>query len=514
MQLDQVSKTFPGGVKALDGVSLTFNDNDVTAVLGANGSGKSTLGKLLSGVHDPDKGWIRIDDRRTTGFHSPSEAASFGVRIVHQEAPLINLLSVAEAMALFSSYPTGLGVRVRWQELRRRAASQLGALGIELDPKRLCGTLTSAERAIVSLAIALGAGNARLLVLDEVTASLTEEEASHYLERVRGVATSGTTVVMITHRLGELAFADQVVMLREGKVVGLHAAGEVDELQLVAEIVGEQRFLEGGRLALGERRDIKRLWEDGERRHRARAPGAPVLEMSRVSGSVVDDVSLTVLGGEIVGLAGLRGSGTGELPLLLAGFLRRRSGTISVLGRQLPRRATPADARRLGIGFLPGDRLTSGGIGSQSVGTNVVLPELGRFWHRPKKERAAVDLVLETLDVRPRSRTAAFGTLSGGNQQKVLLGKWLRLDPSVLVLDDPTYGVDPGARQVLFEALLEAAWAGIGILMLSTEPEQLVAYCDRVLVMRNGMIACELRNGPDVEHQELSLDSLTRWAYA
>lgn len=510
-----VCKTF-AGVRALQRVTLNIPDGDVTAVVGANGSGKSTLAKVLSGVYRPDSGDLTVGRATSGGFHSPSEATAAGVRIVHQEAPLVNALSVAEAMAMFSRYPTGAGGRIRWRELARWARANLEQLNVAIDPRQPCSSLSSAERALVSLAVALGAGAPHLLILDEVTAALTEGEAATYLGRMRTIAERGGAVMMVTHRLGELRYADRVVVLRDGQVVASYT-GVVDEEHLIADMVGDRTYRAQGRIStLGQRPEVARLWEEDAKRTalaRSATRAGEVLSVRGLCGSTVHELDLTVARGEIVGVAGLRGSGVDELPYLLTGNRSRRAGEVLVAGQLLPRRATPADARRLGISFLPADRLRQGGVAALQVSTNVILPDIRRFWHRPGRERAVTEAVIAALDVRPPSAAMRFGNLSGGNQQKVLLGKWLRLAPAVLILDDPTNGVDPGARRVLFEGVFEAARAGMGVLLLSSEPEQLVLHCERVLVLREGRLAHELRRGAHGD-VDLTLDALTRWAYA
>jgi ribose transport system ATP-binding protein len=509
--LEHISKTFPG-TKALDDVSIEIAPGTIHALLGENGSGKSTAVKVLAGAHQPDSGTVVVGGRRLDGLSSPAEAGRAGIRALHQEAPLIGTLTVAECVALFHHYPQGLGWRVRWRTLMRETRALLEELDIPVDPRTLAAQLTPIERTQVGLAIVLGRSrmDTQLLVLDEATAALPEGDAESFLARVAEIAGSGLAVLMVTHRLRELAFADRLTVLRNGRVVFAAAAeGQTDDF-LVAQMVGDGRPAPASGPALADgvppESPIARFWS--ARPGRAPTHGAPALQVDGLSASVLRDLSFTIAPGEIVGAAGLRDSGVQELPLVLAGAQGHTAGSIRVDGAALGRRFGPRQALAAGIALVPGDRLNQGGVRSLSVRDNVVLPEARRYWHRRARESRAVEDVIETFDVRPRSPDAQFGQLSGGNQQKVILGKWLLLRPRVLILDDPTYGVDPGARREIFRALRVAAGQGIGILMLSTEPEQLVALCQRVMVLRGGSIATELRDS------DLNLQTLTRWCWA
>jgi ABC-type sugar transport system ATPase subunit len=272
----------------------------------------------------------------------------------------------------------------------------------------------------------------------------------------------------------------------------------------VRHIVGAEREATKEAVARVDRvAAVEQLWKG-----RHSEGGRAVLEAEHLAGELVRDVSFTLGVGEIVGIGGLAESGVGELPLLLSGARRRSAGTLRVDGRELPDHASPRELIDAGVALLPADRLRSGGIASLSVKENVVLPDARRYWHRRGAERSTLRHLIERLDVRPPSPTALFGSLSGGNQQKVLLGKWLLLGPSVLVLDDPTSGVDPGARETIFSILREAASEGLSMLLFSTELEQLVAMCSRVLVLRDGSVTTELAG------DELTRENVTKWCYS
>jgi ABC-type sugar transport system ATPase subunit len=503
-----ISKSFPG-TRALDRVDLSVGAGEVHALLGANGSGKSTLVKVLSGVYQPDEGELRVGDTTVRAIHSPNEAHALGVAVVHQESPLVDTLTVAECVALFRGYPTSHG-RIRWRSVRQQTRALLDRFGVAVDPGTLAGLLSPAERALVALAIALErieahAGDVNLLILDEVTASLPEDQGEAYLRQVGALARTGTPVLMVTHRLSELHdLATHVTVLRDGQRVYHDDAGADNDDTLIRHIIGVEREPTAGTHERVDRAAaVEQLWtgrHGGGRR--------TVLEAEHLAGELVRDVSFTLGAGEIVGIGGLVESGVGELPQLLAGARPRTGGTLRVDGRVLAADATPRDVIEAGLALLPADRLRSGGIASLSVKENVVLPDARSYWHRSDAERSTLRRLIERLDVRPPSPAALFGSLSGGNQQKVLLGKWLLLGPSVIVLDDPTSGVDPGARETIFSILREAASEGLSALLFSTELEQLVAMCSRVLVLRDGAVATELAGA------ELTRETVTKWCYS
>ncbi|WP_086561277.1 ATP-binding cassette domain-containing protein [Streptomyces africanus] len=503
--LHGVTKRF-GTFAALSEVSLTVEDGEIHALLGANGSGKSTLVRTMTGVYVPDAGRILIDDRDVTGGWSPPVAATAGVRVVHQEAPLVDRLSIAENVALFAGYPRGLFGRIAWRRLRADTQRLLDDLSIKRLSRELAGRLTGAERAMltVELAVRTAGENLRLLVLDEATAALPEAEAEPFLRHVRGIADRGLPVLAVTHRLAELAFADRVSVLDAGRVVIEGPASKVERSEIV-------RVMRGAAPATRPAGDTSAMTEEDHARggigiaalwrREAGGSGAgpppqprtgPVLRVRDLRGNDVDGLDLDLAPGEIVGVIGVRGSGLEELPRLLTGAEQRRGGTIEVAGRRLPATLPPRVAIRHGLVFLPADRLREGGIHNLSVTENLILPEARTFWHRRAQMRTAVRQVVSYLDVRPTDPSTVFGRLSGGNQQKVVLGRLLRMRPRVLVLADPTYGVDPAAREVMFDAIRDAGASGIAVLMTSTEPEQMAGLCDRVLVLRDGRVAEEI----------------------
>jgi ABC-type sugar transport system ATPase subunit len=506
--VEGVTKTF-AGIRVLDNVAVSVAAGEIHALLGANGSGKSTFAKILSGVYQPDHASITIKDRSIRAILSPQHAAELGIAIVHQEAPLIDNASVAECIALYRGYPTRSGV-VQWRRLHNEIDAMFERSGVRIDPRMLAGRLTPAERALVSLVIALDRAPSELslLILDEVTASLPRDEATPYLEKIAALAQSGVSVLMVTHRLAEVrSKASRMTVLRDGKVAYVGSPAETDDDAIIAVMVGSS---EVERAATPPRTSVLGgFWSDFRVRAQAtRGPGEPLMEVEGLAGEQLADVSFTLHVGEILGLAGLKEAGIGELPLILGGARPRRAGRISVAGHEFAASGGPGASVAAGIVLLPGDRAHDGGVRTLSLGENIMLPAFDRYWGRNDRERSVVDRLIADFDVRPPRPRALFGTLSGGNQQKALLAKWLHLRPAVLVLDDPTSGVDPGARQKIFELLRDAASEGLGILFFSTEPEQLAAACSRVLILKDGVIAGSLSGG------ELSHQAISRWCYA
>jgi ABC-type sugar transport system ATPase subunit len=348
----------------------------------------------------------------------------------------------------------------------------------------------------------------RLLVLDEVTASLPRNQAEPYLDQVMAIAASGVGVLMVTHRLAELqGRATSVTLLRDGAVAYRAKAGQIDERRIVSEMVGAGSGAagappEGGRLGV-----LVKLWQAREAGTKPKTVDGPALRIEGLAGVRLQGLSMSVAPGEIVGVAGLGEAGVTELPLILSGALASKGGRIVVDGKPLPARARPRDMIRAGLAVLPADRLHAGGIAPLSVAENTLLPDFARYWHHPQRERSVLRKLVADFDIRPPNPMVLFGRLSGGNQQKTILAKWLLLRPSVLVLDDPTNGVDPHARRKIFELLRDAAAEGVAVVMFSTEPEQFASICSRVVILRGGKAAKELAG------DELTPQTISQWCY-
>jgi ribose transport system ATP-binding protein len=493
-----------GGRRVLSNVDLAVPPGQVHALLGANGAGKSTLIKILSGHFRPESGSITIGGQSYPGWDSPQRATELGVRVVHQETPLFDTLSVAENIGLFLGYPTGAARRVRWRALRRRVTELLASFGIDLDPKLMCAELSASDRALVSIAIALGRDQqhpASILILDEASAAVPQAEADHFLRRVRALASAGTPVLMVTHRLVEVeAIADQVTVLNDG--LSVYQGPPVPESDLI------NLMSSSADLAAVSHSDVA----ESLTALRARNVGddAPVvLRVEHLSSARLRDVSFEVRAGECVGIVGGSDSGLEDLPLALVGATPVTGGRIFIDGAEVGPIDDPRDALKVGVALVPRDRLRQGGIASLSVAENILLPTVGEYWMKPRQAHVVVDGMIKEVDVRPPQRKLLLRELSGGNQQKLILGKWLACRPKVLILDDPTVGVDPGARRKLFDVVKSRAeHDGLAVILYSSEPEQLASVCHRVIAFAEGRVAAT------IEGEDLSYVSVARWAAA
>ncbi len=473
LELRNVSKRF-GGVQALSGVDLSIERGEVHGLVGENGAGKSTLGKLLAGVHRPDAGEILVDGR-VVHYRSPVDALADGLTIIAQELALVSRLSVLDNVFL--------GVEsARWgvvdrAALRRRYA-ELARLGFDVPAETPVARLSVAQQQKVEILRAI-ARNARLIVMDEPTASLTATETSRLLDIVRALRDQGTTIILVSHYLDDvLAVCDTITVLRDGHLVKTAPARTESPRSLVTAMVGRQ--------------------VDMTFPPRQHPPaGAPVLFEARgiTLAQLVTDVSLTVRRGEIVGLAGLIGSGRSETARaifgaekLIAGSMRLDGATIAIKG--------PRDAINHGIALLPEDRKHAGLVMGRSLVDNVTLPHLRHVSTNgiidQAVERVSANDVLKRLDVRAGSVRQPVRTLSGGNQQKTLFSKWLYRPPVLLIADEPTRGVDVGAKRSIYELLVALARQGLGILLISSELEEVIGLAHRIYVMRAGHVVAEV----------------------
>lgn len=480
LQVRHLSKTFPG-VKALDDLSLEVASGEVVALLGHNGSGKSTLIKLLAEVHRPDPGGdVELAD-------------GVAMHFIHQDLGLVHSLSALENLDLSRRLgAAGLKPVARRAE-RVRARQLLEQFGARFDLTVPVAKLTPAERSVVAIARALDGwtGPRNVLVLDEPTAALHGEEVAQLLAVVRRVADAGAAIVYVSHRLDEvLHLADRVVVLRDGRVVAALARGSFDHDDLVTLIAGR---------TLAETADGTRTTGDHHRgRVRLAVRG---LHAGRVAG-----VELEVRSGEVVGVSGVVGSGMEHLAGGIFGATPRAAGSVEVDGKVLPP-GCPDRAVAAGVGFVPADRRRHGAVVTMNARENVTLPRIGptagarlRLDHRG--ERADAGRWLSTATVRPHSPERAFALFSGGNQQKIVLAKWLRLEPAVLLLEEPTQGVDVGARASIYELVAHAAGSGAAVLVASSDAKELAAICDRVLVFDHGAIVAEISR-PELTEQRL-----------
>jgi rhamnose transport system ATP-binding protein len=478
LELRDISKSF-GGVRALEAVSLQIGRGSIHALVGENGAGKSTLGKIIAGVIAPDGGQLLLDGEPVR-FHSPREAIARGIVLIAQELSIVPALTVAENVFL-GAEPRRAGV-VRRRALRRRYAELASRAGFDLSGDQNAGGLRTADQQKVEILRALGR-DAKLIVMDEPTAALARPDVDRLHEIIRGLARSGTTVVLVSHRLGEvLELADEVTILRDGRLVRTAAARTQTMESLLSAMLGR---------SLGATFPARRL----------APPGAPVvLSVRGLTAPGVTDVSLVIRAGEIVGLAGLVGAGRTELARAVYRAHRAAAGTVTAAGgRQITRRnrtGSPRGALRAGLAMIPESRQDQGLLLRRSVAENVSLASLRQVSRggivRPGAERRAVGQVLSQLSVRTRSQAAPAATLSGGNQQKLLFARMLLCQPQVLIADEPTRGVDVGAKRAIYELLTSLAADGLGVLLISSDVEEILGLAHRVLVMRSGRIAAEL----------------------
>jgi ribose transport system ATP-binding protein len=486
VRVSGLSKTF-GSTRALVDADLALRRGTVHALLGGNGSGKSTAIKVLAGVHPADSGVIEAGGREWPAqAWSAASARDVGLRFVHQDLGLFDDLSVAENFALDAGYPTTALRSVRWKELERRVAGLLDHFEIDAHPSQTVGTLRPAQRAMVAIARALQdqAAAGVVLVLDEPTATLPAHESELLLRAVRRRADLGQTVLMVSHRMPEvLSVAHDFTVFRDGRTVATLVDAAPTEGRLISLMTGHDTTPTTGTSA-------------------APTTGAPALEVTGLVSGPLRGATLTVRQGEIVGLTGLVGSGRSSLLKTVFGVYPPESGTISVYG--LPRSGREDVKARMaqGVAYVAQDRVAESSLMELTVRENMSVSVLGRFW-RPHgmdvtaERRSAAELV-RTHRVRTATVDSVFAALSGGNQQKAILARWLRREPRLLLLDEPTQGVDVMSRTDIYDTIRRSAAAGCAVLVASSDFVELCALCDRVLVLRDGVVAAELRDmNPD-----------------
>lgn len=474
LRATNISKSY-AGVQALRGVSFELLAGEVHALVGENGAGKTTFIKTITGAVVPDEGEIRINDEIVRD-NSPGRSKLLGVAAIYQEPTLFPELSVAENMALESEQGSAWRP-VDWKERRRRAAALLEQVGGRFDVERDAGSLTMPEQQLMEIARAVGA-NARILIMDEPTASLTEEETQNLYRVIHNLRERGAGIIYISHRLEELSvIADRVTVLRDGTVVGTYSMSEVDPPELIRLMVGRELS------AVFPKREVAR--------------GDVVLELkdfgNRENG--ITGINLAIRAGEIVGLAGLVGAGRTELARTILGLDQADAGEMWLRGKKVHVQ-NPGQAIELGIAYLPEDRRHHGVILDMAIAANITLASLrsltkfSGFDFRREREVAA-DYV-RRFSIKTPAVFNQVSTLSGGNQQKVALSRWLAVKPSVLMLDEPTQGVDVGAKAEIHAVMSELAAQGMAILMISSDMPEILGMSDRIAVMRQGRIVGEL----------------------
>jgi rhamnose transport system ATP-binding protein len=457
LTLTDIRKSF-GGVRALAGANLELRRGSITALLGENGAGKSTLVKILSGVHAPDGGAIHLDGAATC-IATPVAARSLGIGVVHQECQVVGQLTVAENLFL-NAHPVRHG-RVDWRALATRAAAVLRELGADFGPDTPAAGLSIAQKHVVQIARAL-VNDSRVLILDEPTASLSQRECAELFRICRQLRDSGCALLFITHRFEEVfELADRYVVFRDGASVGAGMIADTGRDALIRLMVG---------------RPVEQLFPRLDS-----IPGETLLRVENLSrDGEFADISFSLRRGEILGIYGLVGAGRSELAQVLFGTQRADAGRLS----------SAAD-----MALVPEDRQGQGSILPFSIAANIALPNLAslapRGWLDRRRERTLAQHWIETLGIKTRDAAQPVESLSGGNQQKVVIAKWLARKPGVLILDEPTKGIDVGAKAAVHAVIGEFASAGNGVILISSELPEILAMSDRVLVMRRGRLRGE-----------------------
>jgi ribose transport system ATP-binding protein len=493
LEITQLSKTFDSG-RALDGADLSVLPAEIHGLVGQNGCGKSTLIKILSGFHEPDPGASCQFEGGDLRLGDSVAAEHAGIHFVHQDLGLINELSVVENLALGAGYTTSRVGKIQWKRQLERTKEALRNLGYELDPMAGVASLSPSERVGIAIARALVTNKSnplRLLVLDEPTAALPPPEVGRLFAVLRRLKKAGVTSLFVSHRLDELfAVTDRVSVFRNGRRVATSATTDLHQDELIEQILGRPLVAPG---ATGE---VSRR-------------GSPLVQVRGLAGERLKSLDLDVYPGEVLGLVGVTGSGREEVAALLSGATRAHGGSVEFGGT---RHAVlnPHRAKKSGIAFLPTERRRSAVLPDGTVRENLTLPALGGLSKAcrlsGRLERTEVMSWLRRMQVHPLQSEIPMVNLSGGNQQKVLLARWLRTNPKLLVLDEPTQGVDIGTKSQIYLLLREAAKNGIAVLVCTTDGKEAVELCDRVLVLADGVCRRELSGAsltPSMVDQEL-----------
>ena len=478
VRMANVSKTF-GGTRALRDVDFELRAGEVHALVGQNGSGKSTLIKVLAGFHEPDAGAVAFVHDSPLALGDSDAAHAAGLRFVHQDLGLVDTLDCADNLALGFGFATGFGGRIEWRRQRAAARAALARLGQDLDVRIPVSRLSAFEKTALAITRALqDVDSSSVLILDEPTATMPKPEVDRLFDLIRRVAAHGTAVLLVSHHLDEIyAVADRVTIFRDGLRVATDEVAGLPRADLIQKMTG-------GQLAPVD--------------HSPRTIAGPVaLWAQNLAGEDLGGIEFEVRRGEVLGIAGLNGSGRDEVCELIFGA-RRRTGVVEVIGNDLPAHR-PDLAIAAGCALVPANRRADGLVMEHSVRENLSLVDVARFWGRlglqRRRESSSARDWIARLGIRAESPEQPVEALSGGNQQKVVLGKWLSVQPVVLLLDEPTQGVDVGAQSEIHRQIRAAADGGAAVLVCSSDEGELSQLCDRVLVLYDGRIVDELTGG-------------------
>jgi D-xylose transport system ATP-binding protein len=495
LRAEELTKSF-GGVRALRGVSFDLRAGEIHALCGENGAGKSTLIKVLSGIHPHGsyEGRVRVDGREVV-FSGVRDSAAAGIAVITQELALVDEMSVAENIFLAAPPLRAGGLLVDWARMRREAAELLGKFGVDLDPSAIVGRLGIGQKQLVEIVKAL-AMDSRVLILDEPTAALAEHEVRVLLRILRDLRARGLACILISHKLEEVfAVADRVTVLRDGATVATSDAGATNSEEVVRQMVG---------------RELTELFPE-----RSGEPGGVLLEVDDLSvrgeggARHLDGVSLRLRAGEVLGLGGLMGAGRTELLTHLFGCWGSRvAGRVRLLGRDTGG-AGPGELLRRGMALVSEDRRRHGLVLDRSIGFNLSLASLAAISGRAglvdgRREFKRNEAMARTLRVKAGGQSAPVATLSGGNQQKVVLGKVLLADPRVILLDEPTRGIDIGAKAEIYQIIRQLTAEGRAVLLVSSELPELIGMSDRILMLREGAVAGEFPGGTVTQEELLA----------
>ena len=488
LEMRDINKSFPG-VRALRDVSLTVRAGTVHALMGENGAGKSTLMKCLFGIYAEDSGEIRLNGTPVR-FRNPREALDRGVAMVHQELNQALKRSVMDNIWL-GRYPTRLGIFTSDREMYKKTEDVLQNLDISIDPRRIMSTMSVAERQMVEIAKAISY-DARLIVLDEPTSSLTESEITHLFRMIDMLKRRGCGIIYISHKMEEiLRISDDITVMRDGANVATAPASEMTMEKIIRLMVGRE---------LSSRFPPK-----------AAKPAEVIFEARGISSRYrkVHDVSISLRRGEIVGLAGLAGAGRSEFFENIFGISAREGGSLHLSGKEIFNRS-PREAKRNGFAFVTEERRSTGIFGILDITENMTVSALksflwGNLFINDRKRAEKTDQLIKRLSIKTASRATKIRTLSGGNQQKVIFGRWLLTDPDILLLDEPTRGIDVGAKYEIYQLIEELASRGKSVLVISSELPELLGICHRIYVMSGGRITGEVNASTATQEEIMAL---------
>ena len=483
LEASGVCKSFPG-VKALTDVSITLHRGEVVALLGENGAGKSTLIKVLSGIYQPDAGEIRMDGQ-TVHFDLPLQARDAGIGVIHQELNYVPTISIAENIFM-GKLPKKHGF-VDYKTMYAESSRILKKVGLELDPRIQISTCAVAQKQLIEIAKVLSA-DARVLILDEPTSALNDVETNYLFDLIRRASEAGIAILYISHKLEELfAIADRVVVLRDGCVTGELNIRNTNKNELIARMVG---------------RELTDLFPKT-----SNPIGDVALEVDHLTTEAFQDVSFKTHRGEIFGIYGLMGSGHQEIGAALFGQIDHSAGSIRVCGKEV-RIRQPMDAINNGLAYVPAERKTEGLVLNQSVEVNIASARYSRerpFWLRRKKDAQSAQKWIEQLRIKTPSRDTVTESLSGGNQQKVILGKWLELSPDVFILNEPTRGIDVGSKSEIYRILNDLCADGKCVIIITSEMPELLSMSDEIMVMFEGRVSGYLKGSEATQEDVVRL---------